>query len=434
MNTPPPIKVMLSSRSKSQVFTSNTTLETIRRNLQTMLRNVRWTSPGRAGAASIASQQPVFEVWIHENEVAANDRTTLELSVDEIGLADIIIVLYTGEAGSVETDAQMGICYAELQAALTRRSDVVHIIRLLPVTKPTSKLDIEFQDYVKSQNRFQLGADINDEATLQAKVLQLLHKAVANLVKRGARGGRRRDQGLSLDWGRLELAARRHAMRASLLERMVIRKVKSAADGVVHAALARQTFCIRVDAIPAALTVPAARELVGQPFLSDHLLVDHLTDDAPGIIHLIACHRGVTESQASRILGTPDAITVASDFGVYAADHVQQIQLFFLAQCADEAAVAHAWGSLNSWLVQTKEITRVTRRAQARSSILQAVNTAGKLARGEDTHARELEKRTEKKRPKRVSHSPLKPEKIDKRKSSNQCDTQSRRTLWPFAL
>ena len=36
------------------------------------------------------------------------------------------------------------------------------------------------------------------------------------------------------------------------------------------------------------------------------------------------------------MLGTPDAMSVASDFGVYAADHVQKIQVVFLAQCSDE--------------------------------------------------------------------------------------------------
>ena len=405
MNNLPPIKVMLSSRSMSTVFTSNTTLETIRRNLQTMLHAVRWTFPGVPDPRPIASSQPIFEVWIHENEVAANDRTTLELSVDEIGLADIIIVLYTGEAGSIETDAHMGICYAELQAALARRSDVVHVIALPPVTTPTSKLDIAFQSYVQDQHRFQLGSHITDEETLQAKVLQLLQKAVANLVKRGARGGRRRDQGQSLDWGRLELAARRQEMRTSLLKWMGQEAADGAADGVVDAALARQTFCIRVDAIPAALTVPAARELVGQPFLRDHLLVDYLTDDSPGIIHLIACHRGVTESQAIRILGTPDSITVASDFGIYAADHVQQIQMFFLTQCADEAAVGDAWGRLDSWLVQTGEINRVTRRAQARSNILRAVNEGIRVARGESKKARERQKATGKQRPRSPSAS-----------------------------
>lgn len=96
----------------------------------------------------------------------------------------------------------------------------------------------------------------------------------------------------------------------------------------------------------------------------------------PGIVHVIACYRGVTARQASAMIGTPDAITVASDFGIYAADHVQQIQMFFLAQCADEAAVGVNVRRLEEWLQQTGEIRRVLQRAHGRAKILRTINEA----------------------------------------------------------
>jgi hypothetical protein len=127
----------------------------------------------------------------------------------------------------------------------------------------------------------------------------------------------------------------------------------------------------RLDAIPAALTVAAARELVGQPFLRDHLYASALDQSRlPGIVHLIACHRGVTEAQALRMQGTPDAVAIASDFGIFVADHVQKTQLVLLAQCSDITAIALALRRFAEWLSQSREEARVVARAQSRQRIL----------------------------------------------------------------
>ena len=76
--------------------------------------------------------------------------------------------------------------------------------------------------------------------------------------------------------------------------------------------------------IPAALAAATAREMVGQPFLKDHAYVDlprrRREKPAAGPVHLIACRKTVTEAQAMRQLGFPDATIVKADFGVYVAD------------------------------------------------------------------------------------------------------------------
>lgn len=139
---------------------------------------------------------------------------------------------------------------------------------------------------------------------------------------------------------------------------------------------------IRPDAIPAALTLAAARERVEQPFLQDHQLSRQLeTADLPGVIHLIACHREVTESQARAILGTPDAIAISGEFGVYVADHVQKIQLIFLSECGDDTAVARSLRQLRDWLAESGESDRIFDRAAARRRIhatIAEVNAAGR--------------------------------------------------------
>ncbi len=365
---------MVSSRSLSRVFEDTVPLADLRRRLQTLLHGLRWAGGDGADLPHRSDGQPVFDVWIHEKETGrASQRRTFELSLDEIRRADIVIVLYNGEAGSAKQDDAIGICHAELQEAVARRGDVVYIVETLPTAAAKTPRDKRFQEYVGSLDLFR--TQVRNEAELQDAILQLLHQAVAQLVKRGAAGSRRRDRGQALEWGRLDLAERQLSMRRALaLELGVIESDNSPQAPVI--ALAGTTLRSRIDAIPDALTVAAARERVGQPFLQDHRAMAGNQNGPPGIVHVIACYRGVTARQASAMIGTPDAITVASDFGIYAADHVQQIQMFFLAQCADEAAVGVNVRRLEEWLQQTGEIRRVLQRAHGRAKILRTINEA----------------------------------------------------------
>lgn len=81
-----------------------------------------------------------------------------------------------------------------------------------------------------------------------------------------------------------------------------------------------------VHGIPAAIGAAQARELVGQPFLLDHRIADLLAKRRVGPVHIIGCHRSVTESQAARILGFPDTTTVSPAIRVFVADSVQMIR------------------------------------------------------------------------------------------------------------
>ena len=77
-------------------------------------------------------------------------------------------------------------------------------------------------------------------------------------------------------------------------------------------------------AIPDALSVAPAKEMVGQPFLEDHLQVKSLSGSKGGPVHIIACHKTATETQARKLLGFPDAMIVKAPFGIYVADDVQK--------------------------------------------------------------------------------------------------------------
>lgn len=366
---------MISSRAESKVFSGDAkvALTDLRKRLQKSLHSLRWSNTPAEDSEAVSSDQQIFDVWIHENEQAkSTKRSPFELSLDEIRKADIVIVLYNGEAGWKLDDRGIGICQAEFQEAVSRRSNIVYLIEIDPLPKPKGKSDREFQKELQRYGSFK--KSVKSEAELQQAVLELLQKAVAELVKRGASGSRSRDRGLALDWSRLDMNRRRDEMKRALATELFISDEEVPADGPCKVELDESRLVACLHAVPGAMGVAAAREMLGQPFLRDHFWADELSEQTPGIVHLVACYKGVTENQASKIIGTPDTMTVASDFGVYAADHVQQIQMIFLANCADTVALAVAVRRLQEWLHSTDEVKYLRERAVGRTKILKTIH------------------------------------------------------------
>ena len=380
MNTLPTIRVMISSRAESTVFSgaARIKLTTLRKRLQRTLHALRWSTEAAGHGEAISSGQQIFDVWIHENEKAkSSKRSPFDLSLDEIRRADIVIVLYNGESGWKLDEQGIGICHAEFQEAVSRRGNIVYLIELEPMPKPKNDSDRKFSAALERSRPFKIS--VTTETQLQQAVLKLLHKAVAELAHQGASGGRSRDRGLALDWSRLDMSRRRNEMTKALAVELFVPAEEVPDNGPCKVKLADSQLAACLHAVPGAMGVAAAREMLGQPFLRDHLWANQLSKQTPGIVHLIACYKGVTENQASKIIGTPDTMTVASDFGVYAADHVQQIQMIFLANCSDTVALAVAVRRLHEWLqVTTDEIKHVRQRAEGRRRILKTINDVSK--------------------------------------------------------
>src|SRR5205085_3247372 len=113
-----------------------------------------------------------------------------------------------------------------------------------------------------------------------------------------------------------------------------------------------------------------AKEMVGQPFLRDHELVESLKGSRGGPVHVIACHKTATEAQATRLLGFPDATVVSSPFGVFVADNIQKVQFAFIVNCRDETNTRHGAQRFFKWLSETGEEALVASRAIARARIV----------------------------------------------------------------
>lgn len=321
----------------------------------------------------------LFEVWINE-ETPPQGGTwdSWDVCLQAVRDCDILIAVSNGNAGWADTAGAIGICHAELMTGLGSAPGKVRLISLpnIPIAKTDEGArNQRFQDYVGQMSLFR-GGTVKTVAELKNRVKEALSDALVGLSQAGVREASKGKfySGEALDWTRLDFASRQNAMTKSICAALLGRTGSSEDDGRVWIRVAGEQILCRAHAIPAAFTVSAARELVGQPFLHDHRLSDALKAKRGGPLHIIACLKGATESQATKLLGFPDATLVTAPFGVFAADPVQNVQFAFITNCRDETTARHGVQRFFDWLVQTGEDVRLARRALARARIVRAIS------------------------------------------------------------
>jgi hypothetical protein len=366
------IRVMISSRCSSLVSDGAT---------QVSMTKVRKRLQDELCAEPLLGKE-LFEVWISDNapdQSQGDLNTAWEKSLEEVRKADVVLALYTGEAGWAPKRGEIGICHAEFQEVWNNGPARLKVIRVLDARpgarKPKAEIkrDQGFQDYFEKLNPTSPEARTADE--IIARSFEALREAVARLVKLGGREARkgRYAYGTALDWSRLEFAARKRAMQEALGLALQDLGAKPLGNGWLWP-LAGEWLLTIVHGLPAAFGVSAARELVGQPFLKDHTYIADANDDSlAGPVHLVACLKTISESQAMRQLGFPDATIVAVPFGVYVADKLQKIQMVFLANCRDATTTRHALTRMVEWLDATGEDANLVRRAKGRQLIVAAI-------------------------------------------------------------
>jgi hypothetical protein len=331
--------------------------------------------------ATLFTDDPLFSIVINEGAAAQRAEGGIEERCRMlVGSADIVLVLYNGSAGWAAEGLE-GICQTELRVALELAPQKVRIIALPKVKKPR-KIDREFQAFVEQQKIWNSQIAETYER-IREEAQRALRDALAEMVHERSRMGGRRfasGRGEALEWRRLDFVERARVMRTTAARAFVdARNGQDFGDldvgRLVQIEYEQFSLLLRVDAVPASMAVAAAREMVGQPFLRDHGLADRLSDEVAGPIHVIACLAGVTEPQAVRQLGFPDALIVAGEFGMYAVDEVQKMQVIMLANCINSGAVANAVQNWLSWLESSAEGDRLVRRAEGRAKIVKLLAT-----------------------------------------------------------
>jgi hypothetical protein len=368
MARPTTLRVMISSRSQRPAFARGPTLVEVRRDLKQWLE------------AEPLFGVPLFEVFIHEDAPPGDSaEDAWERSLREIRRADLVLVLFNGEAGWAVADGDVGICHAELAAARDSEPGKVFLVQLDPLAPlgkgDEAKRDSRFRGDVAELHPFSPPARTPEE--VRRRVADVLREGVASLARLGVAGSRRGRwaAGQALAWSRLDLVSRKAALESAARDTLLDRHGVAASTGVVARIADLETLLV-CHGLPASASTAAARELVGQPFLRDHELVAELAAGIGGPVHVVLCHRTALESQALRLLGHPDATVVSTPFGVYLADEVQKVQVVFIAQCRDRTTTRHGVQRLFVWLDQAEEAARLAARAQARRRIADAIAAA----------------------------------------------------------
>jgi len=362
------IRVMISSRC-NDLFPVNgegRPLSEIRRELK-----------GEIEALTIFNKQ-IFEVWINEDTAPqAGTEDSWEVCLNAVKECDILIVLCNGNAGWAQSSGELGICHAELMAGLSQAPGKIRLISLgnVPITdSPEGRRNQRFQAYIEKQKLFRGGA-VTTIDELKARVKEAVHDALIALAQAGVRevSKGKFHSGEALDWSRLDFDARHHEM-CQVLKKALGERPDTIADGEnVVGILDGKRILFVPNAIPAAISVGPAKEMVGQPFLKDHELVSFLGGGRRGPVHIIACHKTATETQAMKLLGFPDATIVSAPFGVFVADNIQKVQIAFIVNCRDESTTRHGVQRFFEWMSQTGEDKFVVNRASARVRIVRVI-------------------------------------------------------------
>jgi len=372
MATSSKLRVMISSRC-NDLFPQGKggrALSEIRAELKTEIENME------------VCGKKLFDVWINEATAPqAATRDSWEVCLHAARDCDILIALSNGNAGWASNVGDIGICHAELMTGLSEAPGKVRLVALtdIPVAStPEGHRNKRFQLYVSTQSLFR-GGVVTVVDTLKVRVKEAVHDALLCLAQAGVRESSRGrfHSGQALDWTRLDFRARQAEMLRVLNDSISQRTGSTADAGHPIARLGGGEVLIVLNAIPAAVSVAPAKELVGQPFLHDHKLATLLKGSRGGPLHVIACHKTATESQATKFLGFPDATVVSAPFGVFVADNIQKVQFAFLVNCRDEANTRHAAQRFFEWLIQTGEEVFVLSRARARARIVQAIAKEG---------------------------------------------------------
>lgn len=320
----------------------------------------------------------MFEVWINE-ETAPQGGTwdSWDVCIQAAKECDILVAISNGNAGWAQDDGEIGICHAELMTALSQAPAKVRLIALknVRITKDgEGTRNRRFQDYCAKQSLFRGGA-VTTIDELKTRTKDAVHDALITLAQAGVRDASKGKfhSGAALDWTRLNFIRRAEEMRRVLSDVISKRLGSNNEGGRLIAKLSGNDVLLVPHAIPEALSVGPAKEMVGQPFLHDHKFARVLTGKRGGPVHVIACHKSATEAQATKLLGFPDATVVSAPFGVFVADNIQKVQFAFITNCRDESTTRHGVKRFFEWLAQNQEDVLVAERAQARARIVRAI-------------------------------------------------------------
>lgn len=362
-----PLKIFLSSRvrstSKGGVLDRSFTLGELRTYLRNELENETLLG------------EKIWDVVINETDfdspIAVNAFTNCMNKMRE---CHVIIILYNGEAGWGNVEGSNGICHEEFLIAASEFSQMAFALDLRPYFGLTP------EDVLAEKNRnFALDIEntfvhmesppenIRSVDELFAFVLQQVKRYLLKSVELSFATQKRIVSassvfGETLDWSKLSYPEREDELKVMLKKAF---SVLPDFEDVIKA----------FHAIPDHMSVADARNRIGRPFVYEHRLLDGRPEQS-GVIHFIGVYGNATEIQAKSLVGYPDITVIRAPFGFYLWEKNVHIQIFFVRNCINPQTVRTRLSEVINWLNGSRERAKILKRAEARFSILKAINGA----------------------------------------------------------
>lgn len=374
------LNVMISSRCNDKIICKN--------NEDLLFTNLRRYLKEELEREKILGSE-YLDVFISEDMSENVEGDALAKSLQEIIAADIILVLYNGNAGWVVDDTGgIGVCQAEFEEAFNNNPAKTCLIDFLRTENKNSlkfshdsgyidyaeMTDIEinkkFQEYLDKTNIVSKKPPEPESLTAaeyQEKILEiakeLLFKAFIRVYKTLNVSKVKFTAGESLEWSKMNYTQR----------------VKAIKD-VIHDSISRnikfEKLIYDLSIIPDAMSVAEARTMGGRPFLDNYLLVDTdkgQADKDNAVINFMGVYKNATENQMRALIGHPDITIIKGDFGFYVWDMINQIQLITLINCRDSSATRKQLTRFYNWVDESGEWDNIFFRATKRYNILKAI-------------------------------------------------------------
>jgi hypothetical protein len=322
--------------------------------------------------------EKIFDVITNETSFKGDfSKNSFDKCLETMRSCNIIIILYNGEAGwSANELPTNGICHEEFLVAMNEFSgmtwamDLTSYFQLKAVGQEKEKNDAFIADFIRySKHREEITEPDTVEDLKQTILTQIkgyLQEAVQKSFEtRKEEVASSNLYGPTLDWSKLTYNERQSKMHA---------KLESTFDSIPAFLKVIKAF----HAIPDNMSVADARNLIGRPFIEEHVLIKD-NEKTSGVIHFVAVYGTATEIQVKNLVGYPDVTVIKGAFGFYLWEKHGHVQMFFLTKCINPEYIRRRLSQLINWLNESGEQPMIVVRANARYSILNAMNLAEKM-------------------------------------------------------
>lgn len=365
------IKLMISSRCSDQIRIGTQTMRFTELREKVLAELDKLEFLGRN----------LFDIEISEYFTEALDDTSWEDCLIKIRESDLILIWFTGHEGYKDAGKSIGICYAEYLESLQSNPSRVYLLDFreyeildakgnlltnkVKTESPFAKA-VQQKDKWLNKNSFTKVKDLSElsmRVTEKCKII--LREAILRFVFEGSKSFRI-NKGLfgeGLKWSKLN-----HRFRNEAMVHYLSASVKSFLEQDDFKQLEKS---FKIYAIPDAMSVAEAREMVGRPFLMDHKEVKKIK---LGPIHLIGVYKNATESQIRDTIGHQEVAIIQDGFGYYVWDLINHNQLIYLTNCKDPQITIMQVDAFFTWLRVNDETTSIIDRAERRFKILKEID------------------------------------------------------------